>query len=509
MSSLGPAGSATSQGFRWGILALLAASQLMVILDGTIVHVAMPSAQDDLGFSAAQRAWIVTAYALAFGSLLLVGGRLGDRYGRRRTFIIGLIGFAVVSGIGGQAQSVEMLVGARALQGVFAALLAPASLGILSVTFVVPRERSRAFAIFGTVAGVGSAVGLVLGGVLTELISWRWCLYINVVVAIPVAIAAVAVLPRSADAVVDRPRIDVPGAATASLGLLGVVLGLALAETSGWTATGTLVALLGGLTVLVGFIAIQRRVPEPLLPLGIVTDRTRGGALLALAINGIAMISSFLFLTYYLQRNLDFSPIQAGLAFLPMTLSAMSTGVFVGTRVLPRVGPRRVIPTGMLTSACAMAYLAQLDPDSAYVTGVLPALVVLGVGIGQVFSPSVQTATSRVDAGDAGAASAVTTAMHQLGGAVGVALLSTIVASATTDRLAALGGAGAGPDALAVADLHGFTVAFWVASAVFAVGAVVVWSLIRPAAGPRSGGHARELAAGDVEHLPVDVVGPR
>ncbi|MBF6621340.1 MAG: MFS transporter [Patulibacter sp.] len=379
-------------GFRWGILALLATSQLMVVLDGTIFHVAMPSAQLDLGFATAQRAWIVTAYALAFGSLLLLGGRLGDRFGRRRTFIVGLLGFAVVSAIGGQARSVEMLVAARALQGVFAALLAPASLGILSLTFVVPRERSRAFAIFGTVSGVGSMVGLLLGGVLTELISWRWCLYINVAVAVPVAVGAFALLPRSLGTSAHRPRIDLPGAATASLGLLLVVLGLALAEAEGWADRATIASLVGGGALLGVFVAIQRRVAQPLLPLGIVADRNRGGALLALALNAVAMLSSFLFLTYYFQRNLGFGPIQAGLAFLPMTLSAMTTGVIAGTRLLPRFGPRRVIPVGMLTSGAAMAYLAQLDDGSAYLTGVLPALVVLGVGGFRVASGAISIA---------------------------------------------------------------------------------------------------------------------
>ena len=284
---------------RWWILAILGVAQLMVVLDATIVNIALPSAQEALGFSDDSRQWIVTAYALAFGALLLIGGRLGDLFGRKRTLVAGLVGFAAASAIGGAADSFGVLVAARSAQGAFSALLAPAALSLLTTTFSDPRERGRAFGIYGAIAGGGGAIGLLLGGVLTEHMSWRWTLYVNLLFAIPAALGALALLARQArDA---RPHIDVPGTLTATGGLFALVYGFAQAETHGWGSATTLGFLAGGVALLAAFVAIERRAAHPLLPLRVVLDRNRGGAYLATGIAGAGMFGVFLFLTYYLQ----------------------------------------------------------------------------------------------------------------------------------------------------------------------------------------------------------------
>jgi EmrB/QacA subfamily drug resistance transporter len=461
------------------ILALLGLAQLMVVLDATIVNIALPSAQTDLGFSDANRQWIVTAYALAFGSLLLIGGRLGDTFGRRRTFVVGLIGFAVASAIGGLAGSFGVLVSARALQGIFGALLAPSALGLLTVTFTDPDERSKAFGIFGAVAGGGGAIGLLLGGVLTEYLSWRWCLYVNLVIAIPVAIGAFTLLDPAR--VANDPHIDVPGTITASFGLFALVYGFSHAETDGWGDTLTLASLIASAVLLIAFVMIQRRVADPLLPLRIVLDRNRGGAFVAMALTAIGMFAVFLFLTFFMQRNLGYSPIQTGLGFLPMMATVITSATIGGTQLLPRFGPRRLAPTGMVLAGLGLTYLAQLDDGSKYVTGILPALILMGAGLGQVFAPSIQTATSGVEPRDAGVASATVNTMQQVGGAVGTALLSTIAASATSSYLDSHA-AGGTPSAAIVgaSEIHGYTTAFYVAAAIFAIGAIIVASLMRP-----------------------------
>ena len=319
---------------RWSILAMLGVAQLMVVLDATIVNIALPSAQRSLGFTEDQRQWVVTAYALAFGSLLLVGGRMGDLFGRKRALIIGLAGFAGASAMAGFAPSFGVLVAARALQGAFGALLAPSALSILTTTFTDPVERGRAFGIFGAIAGGGGALGLLLGGVLTEYLDWRSTLFVNLVFAIPAAIAAAVLLVNERPAV--RPKLDIPGAVTAVGGLFSLVYGLANAETSGWGAPMTLVALTAGILLLIAFVAIQRRSANPLLPLRVVLDRDRGGSFVSMGITGAGMFGVFLFLTYYLQRTLGFSPIETGLAFLPMMAAIMLTATIVNALVLPR-----------------------------------------------------------------------------------------------------------------------------------------------------------------------------
>lgn len=466
---------------RWLILFVLGIAQLMVVLDVTVVNIALPSAQEALEFTNDQRQWVITAYALAFGSLLLLGGRVGDLFGRKRTFVIGLTGFAGASALGGLAQSFEVFVAARALQGVFGALLAPAALSLLTTTFVDPKERAKAFGVFGGVAVGGGAIGLILGGVLTEYLNWRWCLYVNLAFALPAALAALSLLHNEVPA--RRARIDVPGALVASTGLFAIVYGLANAETHRWEDPVTIGTLVASAVLLSGFVLIQRRSRNPLLPLRVVLDRDRGGSFIAIGLSGAGVFGVFLFLTYYLQQTLGFSPIQTGLAFLPMTFSIVVSATTASTKLLPRIGPRPLIGGGMLIAAAGMLALTGVGVQTAYVSHVLPGLMVIGAGVGLVFSSALATATFGVRPSDAGVASAMVSTMQQIGGSIGTALLSTLAASAVTSDLAGVVGR-PDPSLMAQAEVHGYTTAFWWAAGIYAVGAIVCAALLTPRSRP-------------------------
>jgi EmrB/QacA subfamily drug resistance transporter len=470
---------------RWLILAVIGIAQLLVVLDVTIVNIALPSAQQDLGFSDDQRQWIITAYALAFGSLLLLGGRIADLFGRKWTFIAGLIGFAGASAVGGAAQSFDVLVAARAVQGMFAALLAPAALSLLATTFTNPAERGKAFGIYGAIAGAGGAFGLLLGGFLTEVLDWRWCLYVSILFAVPAAIGGLRLLHHQPAP--NRPRLDIPGTIVASAGLFSLVYGLAHAESDGWGDPVTVGFLGAAVLLLVSFVAIQRRVASPLLPLRVVTDRNRGGAFLAIAMGSAGLFGVFLFLTFYLQTITDFTPLQTGLAFLPMNFSIVITATLVNTKVLARTGPRPLIPTGMVLAGLGMLLLTGIGVDTSYASHVLPSLILIGVGFGLVVAPSFATATLGVPRQDAGVASAMVSTSQQVGGSIGTALLSTLAVSATTDFLA-----DNGPRLAAQAAVEGYTTAFGWAAAIFAIGAVITAGLLRSGVRP-------EMAHGPVE----------
>lgn len=420
---------------RWLTLAIVGLAELMVVLDVTVVNIALPSAQAELGFSADDRQWIITAYSLAFGSLLLLGGRLADLMGPRTTFMVGLIGFAAASAFGGAATSFGWLVTARAIQGVFGALLAPTALAVLTTTFTIPKERARAFGIFGGIAGAGGALGLLLGGVLTQTLDWRWNLYINVAIAIIAIIGALAFVPRM-PRTGPRPQLDIPGAVLASIALFSIVFGFSRASEDGWGAPITWSSLLVGVVLLVAFVLWQRRARHPLLPLSVVLDRNRGAALLSILVAGFGMFAIFLFLTYYLQTNLEFTPIQTGLAFLPM-IGALAVMAQLGTTLLvPRFGPKLLVPIGMVVAAVGMLYLTQLDLSSSYASAVLPPLLILGAGLGTVVPASMQNATLGVDQEAAGVASAMVNASQQVGGSLGTALLNTLAATAAADYVA-------------------------------------------------------------------------
>ncbi|MFS0793691.1 MFS transporter [Microbacterium sp. 1P10AE] len=468
--------SATPSRRRWLTLAIVGIAQLMVVLDATVVNIALPSAQADLGFSDGDRQWVVTAYSLAFGSLLLLGGRLSDLFGRKRTFIVGLIGFAAASALGGAAPDFGVLVAARALQGVFSALLAPTALAVLTTTFTIPKERARAFGVFGAIAGAGGAVGLLLGGFLTEALDWRWNLYINVAFAI-VAIIGTLVFVGRVESDGPRPRLDLPGTVLVSAGLFGVVYGFANAETEGWDSPLSWVPLAAAAVLLTGFVLWQRRASHPLLPLVILVDRNRSAAYLSILIAGASMFGIFLFVTYFLQATLKFSPIQTGLAFLPMVAMLVVAAQLSTNLLFPRLGAKVMVPIGMLLGAIGMLLLTRLTVDSVYVSDVLPGLVLLGLAMGSIMPASMQTATLGVDRHFAGVASAMVNTSQQVGGSIGTALLNTIAATATTtyltDHLAD------GPAALGPAAVAGYTTAFTWGAAFFAGGAVLAAVLFR------------------------------
>ena len=448
----------------------------MVVLDATVVNIALPAAQHDLAFNNADRQWVVTAYSLAFGGLLLLGGRLADLVGRKRMLILGMVGFALASALGGAAQNFAMLLIARAVQGAFGAMLAPAALSTLTVTFTNPAERGKAFGIFGAIAGAGGAVGLLLGGVLTEYLSWRWCLYVNVIFSVIAVVAAIRLLTR--DVRDPSVRLDPPGTVLVVAGLVAFVYGLSEADTKGWGAPLTIGLLVAGVILLALFVLTERRVAHPLLPLRIVVDRFRGGAYLAIGLSAIGLFGVFLFLTYYLEETLRYSPVVTGVAFLPMIVSLIVSSTISSQLLMPRLGPRILIPIGLLLAAGGMVILAsQLSVSTSYPAWILPALVVIGLGLGLVFGCGLNTATYGAAHNDAGVASALVNTCQQVGGSIGTALLNTIAASALSSYLVTHGTSQA---AQAGAAVHSYVVAFWVSCAIFAGSAVVCALVLRP-----------------------------
>ncbi|HEX4108467.1 MAG TPA: MFS transporter [Solirubrobacteraceae bacterium] len=457
---------------RWRILFVLGIAQLMVVLDATIVNVALPSAQHALHFSNADRQWIVTAYALSFGSLLLLGGRISDLFGRKWTFIGGLIGFAAASAAGGAARSFEMFVAARAVQGAFGALLAPAALSLLTTTFTDPAERTKAFGVYGAIAGSGASIGLLLGGILTTTLDWRFTMFVNVGFALLGVVGALALIHNQRPAT--RPRLDLPGVLTVSAGLFALVFGFNHAETTSWGNPETIGFLAAAVALLGAFGAIESRVAGPLLPPRVITDRHRGASFAAIGIVGATVFGVFLFLTYFLQQDLGYSPLLSGVAFLPMTAMVVLTAAIATIRLQGRFGPRPLVTGGMILSAAGMLLLTRLSMHSSYSATVLPSLVLLGIGLGLIMSTAVNNATRGVDPGDAGVASATVTAAQQVGGSVGTALLSTLAASAATAAVhAGLGVAGPTPALIAAATVHGYTVAFGWAAGILAFGAIL------------------------------------
>ncbi|TMG68101.1 MAG: MFS transporter [Chloroflexi bacterium] len=447
---------------RWTALAFIAIAQLMIALDATIVSIALPSAQSALGASDADRQWVVTAYALAFGGLLLLGGKVADYAGRKRAFLIGLAGFAVASAIGGAAPNFATLVAARALQGAFAALLAPTALSLLAVSFTQPRERATAFAVYGSIAGSGAAIGLLLGGALTQYLAWRWCLYVNIPIAVMAGIGGWLVLPAGSGRA--KAALDLPGVVLAAGGMVALV----------YSSTAGIGLLAVGGLLLALFVFREARTANPLLPLRILTDRNRGGSYITVAMAIAGMFGAFLFLTYYLQVVLQFTPLQAGLAFLPMTIASQAGSWLIASRLMPYVAPRALMAPGAAVAAAGMALLTQLHADSAYLTLVLPAEVLLGLGISCVMVPAFSTATHGIDPREAGVASATVNTAQQIGGSLGTALLNSIAISATA--------AYAGPRAAAL--VHGFSVATGWGVVILLVGAIAAAVLIntgRPA----------------------------
>ncbi|BDH03283.1 MFS transporter [Streptomyces seoulensis] len=491
---------------RWKALVFIALAQLMVVLDATIVNIALPSAQQDLGISDGNRQWVVTAYALAFGGLLLFGGRIADLWGRKRAFLLGLAGFAAASALGGAATTGVMMFGARALQGVFGALLAPAALSLLAVMFTDAKERAKAFGIYGAIAGGGGAVGLILGGFLTEYLDWRWTFFVNVPFAIVAAAGAWFVI-REPEGGRNRSPLDIPGVFLSTLGLVALVYGFTRAESDGWSDAVTISMFVASVVLLLAFVMVEKRVKAPLLPLRVVADRSRGGIYLSLGLAIIGMFGLFLFLTYYLQVVKGYSPVKTGFAFLPMVAGMITGSTQIGARLMIRVPARLLMGPGFLLAAIGMLILTQLEIGSSYAALLLPAMVLLGLGMGTAFMPAMSLATQGVEPRDAGVASAMVNTSQQVGGAIGTALLNTIAASATTsyvkDHIAS---ATAAPQQQLVklqGMVHGYSSAIWFAVGILAVASLIAFTMVN-AGKPGS----TKVASGDgaEDEVPVPVV---
>lgn len=417
---------------RWLGLLVITGCQLLIVLDGTVVNVALPAMSDDLGLTPADRQWIITSYALAFGGLLMLGGRIADYMGLRRTFVIGIIGFGIASALAGFAPNFELMLTARALQGAFGALMAPAGLALLANTFTDPIERIKAFSLFGTVAGAGSAVGLVVGGVLTDAVSWRATMLINVPVVVLLVWAALAFLDEFKAEIVGR--LDWIGAVLATAGLVSLVYGFSEAERSGWTEPLTLWLFGVGGSLLIVFILSQRMVANPLLPLRVLADRNRAGANLAVMLTVVGLFGVFFFMSFYFQEVLGYSALKTGLAFLPVTLCIVASSEFL-TRYSARFRPRALMAGGLLGTALALGLFTRLDADSSYWVDLVPGMVIMGVAITCVFVPAFNVGTFGVEPQDAGVASALINTAQQVGGSLGLALLSSVAASRKADFL--------------------------------------------------------------------------
>jgi EmrB/QacA subfamily drug resistance transporter len=467
---LAPTPTVESSIRRWWILIVICLAQLMDGLDVTIVNIALPHAQQELGFTVGQRQWVVTAYALAFGTLLLLFGRISDLLGRRTTLLVGLLAFAAASALGGFAATFGVLVTARAMQGAAGAMIAPAALALLSTTFVETKERGRAFAIFGGVAGSGAAVGMILGGVLTQFLDWRWTLFVNVVIATAAIVGTIILIPRQPE-VSPRPRLDLLGTLLVSTGLFGIVYGFSNVDLQSWSAPITWGSLGGGVVLLAAFVWWQTAATQPLLPLRVILDRTRGGANLAIFLAGIGLFSTFLFLNYFLQTVLQFTPLFTGLAFLPMVVALVIAGGVCTTQLYPRFGPRAPITGGMLAAAIGMASMTGIGPGSSYPVHALGPLILFGVGIGAIVAPAMNAGTLRIPPKDAGTASAVLVAAQQIGGSIGIALLNSIAASELAHHLST--DQAASKTVTTAAAIHSYSIAFWCTSAIFVAGAII------------------------------------
>ncbi|MGW4242930.1 MFS transporter [Nocardia sp. NPDC004722] len=457
---------------RWWALAVLGVAQLMVALDVTVMNVALPAAQRELAFADVDRQWVMTGYALTFGSLLLLGGRLGDLLGRRRALVVGLLGFGIASAVGGLAPNFVTLVAARIGQGLFGALLAPAALALVAATFTDPAERARAYGLFSAISAVGGAIGLLLGGALTEWASWRWALYINLAFAVVGILGALLTLPRETPT--RRPRLDIPGVLLISAGLFGVVGGFSRATDHGWGDPVTLGLLCAGVVLVAAFAAWQSRATDPLLPPRVVLDPARAGSYLAVALIAVGMFAVFLFFIYYLQTILGYSPLKAGVAFMPMVTTTIVSAA-AAVPLLQRIGAKVTVSLGFAISAAGMVWLTGASPTSTYTAHLLPGLTVLGLGIGAVMSVAFQGATAGIDNRDAGAASALVNAVMQVGGSLGIAVLTTIATDAT--RTYATSHAPS-PTLLTQAQVHGYTTTFWCAAWIFLIGGLLVTLLI-------------------------------
>ncbi|MEU0069800.1 MFS transporter [Streptomyces sp. NPDC006332] len=469
---------ASPGGRRLGLaLFVIAAAQLMVVLDNTITNIALPSIQTDLDVSDANLAWIVNAYALAFGGLLLLGGKAGDLFGRRRMFQVGIIVFTLASLLGGLAPNEGLLIGARVLQGVGAAIAAPSALALITTTFPSGKPRNTAMGVYAAMAGVGATVGLLLGGILTDGLDWRWVFFVN----IPIGLAVLAGTKTLVEAERHPGRLDIPGAITGTGGLIALVYGITRGGEHGWTNSLTLVSFATAAVLLAAFLLLQARVADPMMPLRLFKDRTRAGSYATMLFIGAGMFATFYFLTLYMQLILGYSAVKTGFAYLPFSVG-MAAAAGISSKLVTHVAPRLIAGPGLTGAAGGMFWFATLEPDSSYAAYLMPAMFVTALGLGMAFVPMTVTSVSGVDHLDTGVASALLNTAQQIGGALGLAVLSTISTSAADDKL---------PEAasslyrgLATKDFglvskagealtHGYTMAFVASGAMFLAGLVV------------------------------------
>jgi EmrB/QacA subfamily drug resistance transporter len=454
-------------------LVVIAAAQLMIVLDATIVNVAIPTIHRDLHFSAANLEWLITSYALTFGGLLLFGGRTGDLYGKRRMFMTGIAVFAGASLLGGFATDQAWLIVTRGLQGVGAAIASPTALSLIATNFAEGRERNRAMGIYAAMSGTGGAIGLLLGGILTTYVSWRWIFFVNV----PIGALGLFLAPRALkESETTSGELDAPGAITATAGMISLVYGLTNSSTHGWGSIGTVLPLVAAAVLLTAFVVIERTARAPLMPLSIFANRNRSGAYAIMLCLGTAVFSMFFFLTQYLQNVHGYSAVRTGLAFLPMALGIMVAAVTT-SRVLLRVGIRVPLLIGPAMVFVGLAWLTRLTPTSSYLQ-VLGPLVLLALGMGMSFVPLTTTAVSGVKAHETGLASALLNTSQQVGGALGLAVLGTVAITVTRNSLAAASGH-IDPAVAATATTQGYTRAFAVAAGIALAGFLVSLAVIR------------------------------
>ena len=461
---------------RWVVLVVVCFAQFMVILDGTVVNVALPAIQSDLGFEPTDLAWVVNAYTLVFGGFLLLGGRAADLFGRKRLFVAGVALFSIASLLDAVATSPGQLIAFRALQGLAAALVSPAALSIITTTFDEGPDRTKALGVWAAIAGIGLAFGLIIGGVLVEALSWPWIFIINVPVGIAVVMAALRFVPESRieDA---RGGFDLAGAASVTGGLVALVYAIMQAGSEGWTSSATLAFTALAVVLIGAFIVIERRHPAPLVRLGILRIRSLFAAngVVLLAVSG--MFAMFFFATLYFQQVLDYTPIEAGLAFLPFTVGIMG-GSVLAQFLIARIGLRFTVFGGLLTTAVGLALMLRLTVGGDYLTEMLPSMALIAAGIGTVFVPVTLLATSGIDADDQGLVSGLFNTSQQFGGALGLAVLSSLAASRTDARLADLGGSASRVDQLESL-VSGYHLAFGVAAVLMLVAAGLAVALIR------------------------------
>ena len=460
----------------WLVLVLVCMAQFMVVLDATIVNVALPSIQKDLAMSEADLQWIVNAYALIFGGFLLLGGRAGDLMGRKRIFLIGVVVFTAASFLNGISPSSEFLIVFRGLQGLGAAMIAPAALSIITTTFAEGAERTKAMGVWAAIAVGGGAVGLVLGGILVEWLSWPWIFFVNVPVGIAVLAASLRYVPESRDEHVHR-SFDLAGAVTVTAGLVALVYGIVKAQEKGWGSLHTIGFGVLSAALLTAFVLVERRSTEPLVRLSIFRVRTIRAANVVMLFVASGIFAMFFFNTLYIQRVLGFSPIQAGLAFLPFT-AGIIIGAGLAQRFVPRLGAREVPLLGMSMAIVGLLLFLRLQPGSSYVTDLLPAMILVSIGMGLTFVPVTLIATSGIPLDDAGLASGLFNTSQQVGGALGLAILSTLAATATSNTLSSVAGQPS-PGEQSQALVDGFHVAFLGSAVVVAAGAALLLVLLR------------------------------